>query len=380
MTESFRLGRIAGVRVGINWSVLVIFTLITVGLAAGRFPLLYEDLSPVAYAVAGLVAGIVFFGSLLAHELSHAIVARRNGVPVGGITLWLFGGVAKLEGDAPNPGADLRIAGVGPLMSFSLAVAFALLGGLISAMGAHDLVVGVFGWLALINLVLAVFNLIPAAPLDGGRILRAFLWWRRGDRVTAAVSAARAGRVFGWLLIGLGIAEVVVGAGLGGLWVALIGWFITAAARAEEQYAQMTVALAGVKVAHVMSAHPTVAPANTTVQRLLDEYVFPNRYSTFPLVDEFGAPEGLVTLNRVKALPPDRRDTTPVSEVATPASEVPQVAPDAPMADVVVEMSNSTDGRALVVSGGRVIGIVSPTDVMREMQAAEIRGTLGRRG
>lgn len=375
MSETLRLGWVAGVRVGINWSVLVIFTLITVGLAAGRFPLLHPDLHPVAYAVAGLAAGFVFFGSLLAHELSHALVARRNGVAVEGITLWLFGGVAKLEGEPSNPGADLRIAGIGPLVSFVLAGFFAAIA--LSLDGqAHELVVGVFGWLALINLVLAVFNLIPAAPLDGGRILRAFLWWRRGDRLTAAVSAARAGRVFGWLLIGLGIAEVVVGAGLGGLWIALIGWFITAAARSEEQYAQMTGALAGVKVAHVMTANPTVAPAEITVEELLERYVFPNRYSTFPLVDSLGGAVGLVTLNRIKALPADRRGSTWVREIATSAEDVPQVGPGDALADVVVEMSRASDGRALVVSDGRVIGIVSPTDVMREMQAAELRGAL----
>lgn len=168
MNESVRLGRIAGVDVGVNWTVFVIFLLITFGLAAGRFPQEHPGLEPTAYVVAGVVAGLVFMASILAHEVSHAVVAQRNGVDVDGIVLWLFGGVARLRGEPGDPGAEIRVAGVGPLVSVGLGAAFGAVAVLLGGLGAPGITVGVFAWLAVINVVLAVFNLVPAAPLDGG--------------------------------------------------------------------------------------------------------------------------------------------------------------------------------------------------------------------
>jgi len=374
MTETFRLGHILGVRVGVNWSVVVIFTLITVGLAAGRFPLLYPDLPAGAYVAAGLVAGVVFFGSLLAHELAHAVVARRNDVSVEAITLWLFGGVAKLEGEPATPGADFRVAAVGPAVSLVLAVLFALLGLVLDVAGAPELVVGVALWLGLINAVLAVFNLVPAAPLDGGRILRALLWWQSGDRTRAAVSAARAGRGFGWFLIAAGVGIAVLGGGIGGLWLAFIGWFITMAARGEEDYARMSSTLAGVTVGDVMSADPVTVPAGTTVDRFIDDYVFAHNFSTFPVIDSGGRPVGLVALRDIKAMPVGKRASTTVEDVAVPLPWVTVVTTEQLAVDVLPRMAATTSGRALVMTGNTVVGLVSPVDVMRRLEVAELRG------
>jgi Zn-dependent protease/CBS domain-containing protein len=371
MTESFSLGRLAGVRVGVNWSVLVIFTLIVLGLAAGRFPALHPGEESVAYLIAGLVAGIVFFASLLAHELAHAMVARRNGVEVDSITLWLFGGVAKLNGEPPDPGADLRIAGVGPLVSVALAVAFAVVAMGLDAAGLPGLVVGVVVWLAVINAVLALFNLVPAAPLDGGRILRSLLWWRWGDRARAAIGAARSGRVFGWLLIAFGVSIALFGGGFGGIWIALIGWFITAAARAEEEHARMGDALGGVRVAEVMTRAPVVVPAEASVQAFVDDWVFRHRHSTFPVVDVLGEPVGLITLQQVKSVPPGRRAVTRLGDLASPMAEVVIAAPTDAVPDLLPRMAASPVGRALVMDGGRLVGILSPTDVMRRLEVAE---------
>lgn len=373
MEESLRLGNIAGVRVGINWSVLVVFLLIAVGLAAGRFPVQAPGFTLTAYVIAGVLAAVVFFFSLLAHEVAHAVVARRYGVPVEGITLWLFGGVARLRGDAPTPQAALRIAAVGPLVSLQLAVGFFALGFFARVLTFPKLVISTLIWLAIINLSLGIFNLAPAAPLDGGRILQAVLWQRRGDQTSASVTASRAGRAFGLGLVGLGLVMLVTFVGFGGLWLVLLGWYIFNVAGAEEHHAAMRGALIGVRVSDVMTANPTVAPAELSVEELLDQYVLRYRYSAFPLVDEQGRFAGLVTLNGVKQIPAHTRAATAVLDAACPPAEVPLARPGEPLADLLPRMEGCADGRALVVDQGRIVGIVSPTDVARLLSLADIR-------
>jgi Zn-dependent protease/predicted transcriptional regulator len=373
MEESLRLGRLFGVRIGVNWSVLVIFTLILVLLAGGRFPLVAPDRSPVVYAVAGLVAAVVFFASLLAHELSHALVARRNGVEVEGITLWMFGGVARLQGEAPSPAAELRIAGVGPLVSLALAGAFGASAWLASELAGEGLTLEVLRWLAIINLALAVFNLAPASPLDGGRILRALLWWRRGDRTSAALTAARAGRLFGFLLVGLGLVELMLVPGIGGLWLVLIGFFIANAAATEGTYAQVQAGLAGLRVADVMTAAPVVLPQHLSVEQAVDAYLLPNRFSSFPLVDPDGRPTGLLTLTQIKAVPREAWATTSVQRIAAPLASVAVAAPLESLLDVLPRLRDAADGRVLVIADGRVVGIVSPTDITRVLDRAALR-------
>lgn len=373
MSESLRIGTIAGVRVGVNWSVGVILALLVLGLAAGRFPYLYPDLPGLAYVAAGTIAGVVFLASLLAHELAHAIVARRNGVEVEAITLWMFGGVAKLEGEPADPGADLRVAAVGPLVSLVLTVVFALGAVVLDFSGAPALVVGTLQWLALINLLLALFNLIPAAPLDGGRILRAMWWWRTGDRTAAAVGAARAGRGFGWFLVAGGIALALLGGGIAGLWFVLIGWFISAAARSEEEYTRMNASLAGVRVGDVMSSPVVTVPTGVTLEEFITSWVFAHPFSTFPVVDEHLHPVGLLALRDVKQLNAAQRAMMRVGDMAIPLDRLTLVSSDEEVAEVLGRMSSTDAGRALVIEGDHVVGMVSPVDVMRRVELAELR-------
>lgn len=372
MNETLRLGHIVGIRVGVNWTVLVIFSLILLGLSTVQLPLLVEDLSTAAAWVGGTIAALTFFASLLAHELAHAIVARRNGVEVDGIVLWLFGGVARLRGDAPNPGADLRIAGVGPLVSFVLGFGFGVLAWLLTGFGVGGLTLAILGWLALINVVLAVFNLVPAAPLDGGRILRALLWRWHGDRTRAAVTAARAGRVFGFTLVGLGLAQAIFLPGLGGLWLVLLGWFVTMAAGAEEQQAQVQDALGGLRVADLMTPDPVTVRPDITVAEMLDRYVLRNRFSSFPVVDEQGRPIGLITLNRIRALDAEQRNATYVLDIACQRDEIAIVGPEEPVTAVLPRIGACADGRAVVVQDGQVVGILSPTDISRMLQVIDL--------
>jgi Zn-dependent protease/CBS domain-containing protein len=368
--ESIRLGTFRGISIGINWSLLGIFALITVALAFGRFPQAHPDQPTAAYLVAGLATGLLFFASILAHELGHAVVAQRNGIPVEGITLWLFGGVARLGGEAPDPGAELRIAAVGPAVSVAVAGAAGAVAATLSALDAPELVVGAAVWLATINVILAVFNLVPAAPLDGGRILRALLWWRHGDPVRSAVTASRAGRLFGFVLVGLGLAEFALGAGVGGLWLVLIGWFLLNAARAEESAATLRGTLGGLRMRDVMTPRPVLVPPETTVADLIDEYLLHHRYSAYPVGRDPGRVEGLVTVASVRAVPVDRRDATTVRDVAVPVDQV-----RAGLDDPVERSLPLLDGgrRVLVFDGGLLVGIFSPTDVMRLVERDELR-------
>ncbi len=374
MEQNIRLGKIAGIPVGVNWSVLVIFFLIAWELAALVLPADYPHDSTATYWVVGIATTVLFFASLLAHEASHSVVAKHNDIGVRSITLWLFGGVSELESDALTPGADFRIAVVGPLTSLALAAVFAILSLLLrQASGTGGVLSAALGWLAWMNLLLGGFNLIPAAPLDGGRVLRAALWKRSGDRVRAATTAARAGQVFGYLLVVLGVLEFIE-VGLIGLWFVFLGWFLLSAARSEENSAVMRSSLANVHVRDIMTPGPTTFDPNTTVADLVDKQLHHYRFNTYPLVGPSGHLEGLTTMARIRHVPPEARSTTRLGDVASPINEVPRATPSEPIADLLQRMQASPDGRALVIDeSGRLVGIVSPSDIARYMQLCMLR-------
>ncbi|WP_406411365.1 site-2 protease family protein [Streptomyces sp. NBC_01614] len=378
MRATFVLGRIAGVRVGVHWSVLVIFGIIALGLSQGHLPETYPGRSWAVYWVAGLCTAVVFFVSLLAHELAHAVVARRNGVEVDDIVLWLLGGAARLKSEASSPGAELRIAGVGPLVSLLLGGLFTLGAWLLDLVSAPGIVVEMVAWLAGINVLLALFNAVPAAPLDGGRLLRAFLWWRTGDRLRATAGATTAGRAFGWLLVLLGLIAFVTSGAFGGLWLALIGWFLIAAATAEGRQAQLRGVLAGVPVQDAMTPEPLTVPADTTVADFLTGARYRYRHSAFPATDD-GAPVGLVTLDSARKVPQAEARVVTVREVMVPLSETTVVEPDSPLADLLPRMEPGAENRVLVVDDDTLVGIVSLSDVSRTVTWL-MNTTSGRRG
>lgn len=362
---TFVLGRIAGVRIGVHWSVLLIFGLIAFGLAQGRFAVEYPNSPVAAYWIAGFLAAIVFFVSLLAHELAHAVVARRNGVDVDDIVLWLLGGAARLKSEASDPAAELRIAGIGPLVSLLLGGLFVLLAWLLSLGSAPGLVVEAVAWLGAINVLLAVFNAIPAAPLDGGRLLRAFLWWRTGDRLKATAGATAAGRAFGWLLVLLGVFLFLGTGAFGGLWLAIVGWFLIAAATAEGRQAQLRGVLSGVPVRDAMTPDPITAPSGLSVADFLSGPSFRYKHSAFPVVHADGTPAGLLTLDAARKVAWDRAEEVTVDEVMVPLEDVTVVAPQDSLADLVPRMEAGAHNRVLVVEGGRLVGILTSSDISR---------------
>jgi Zn-dependent protease len=290
MGSSVRLGRIAGIEFGVNWSWLVVFALIVWTLASAIFPSTNPGLSKTTHIAMAIVAAFLFFLSLLLHEFGHALQARREGIEIDGITLWLFGGVARFKGSFRTAGAEFRVAIAGPLVSLALGALFVLIA-LIP--GIPSSVDGVVSWLGYINLTLLAFNLIPAPPLDGGRVLHAALWRWRGDYVWATRVAANVGRGFGYLLIAAGIAMFIFQGSFSGAWLAFLGWFLLNAATAEARYLLTQQALSGLRVRDVMTPNPVVVSPDTTLGEFMDNIMFSRRHTTYPVVAD-GKPVGLL--------------------------------------------------------------------------------------
>ncbi len=359
------LGRIAGFPVNVNWSVLVILWLFTWSLASTFLPATAPGYSAGAYWVAGACGATVLLASLLAHELAHAIVARRAGVKVLGVTLWIFGGVTRLGGQAKTPQTAFRIAVVGPGTSLLLAALFAGAAAGLRTLGAEHIIFEVARWLAMINALLGAFNLLPGAPLDGGQVLRAWLWRRYGDPARAAVGAARAGRTLAFVLIAFGLLEFLAGAMVAGVWLAFIGWFIFTAAHMDEAQVLTRNALSGVRVADAMTADPHTAPAWITVQDFIERYLLGDRHSAYPVKDHAGSVLGLVTLAQLRSVKPECRTTTVVGEIAVPMDQVTIATPDEPVTTLLERLASGHGNRALVVDRGCVVGIVTATDLTR---------------
>lgn len=377
MGGEIRVGRIAGIDIKLHWSLLVIFLLITWSLATAGFSGA-RTAGTTADWVAAVLASTLFFGALLAHELGHALLARRKGLEVEGITLWVFGGASTLKGEAHSPADEFRIAVIGPLVSLAAAAIFAGLAFGLAALGAPRLVVAVPEWLALINVILAVFNMLPAFPLDGGRVLRAWLWRRSRDRAKATRTAAGVGRGFGFGLIGLGLFLLVAGAAINGLWFVVLGWFLFGAARAEESHLLLSQALRDVRVGNVMTANPTVVPAEMTVQDYVT-HAMASHYTSFPVVDRAGVVTGLVTMRRVKAAMARGEGRATIGQVAAPLAEVPVVSPADSATHLLEKLGSFPDGRALVFDQRSLVGIVSPTDLQRMLDLALLRSDSGGR-
>jgi Zn-dependent protease len=372
--SGIRLGRILGIPVAIDWTLLVIAALLTVSLAGDRYPMEFPGEPVGSYWVVGILTAAIFFASVLAHELSHSVVARRHGIRVDGITLWMLGGVARLGGEAPTPRAEFLIAAAGPATSLVLAGVFGLGAAAISALGAPGLLGSALGWLALINAVLAAFNLIPAAPLDGGRILASVLWFVHGDRDRAMASAAQVGVVFGWLLVGVGALGWLVGLGFGGLWTALIGWFVISAARAEREFAQSRRAYGDVRVRDVMTPDPPRARGWLTVDEFLRDDAPRVHDPVVPVERYDGGIAGLANVEQLRSVPPSEAATRRVSDYTLQLPLIRSAQRDDKLSDVAVRPARGPSQSILVFDGDRLVGIVTPTDLERARGAASTPG------
>ncbi|WP_350275743.1 site-2 protease family protein [Kribbella sp. HUAS MG21] len=373
MKQTIRFGRVFGVEIGANWSLLVLILLVAHGLSTVVLPALAPGQSTTAYWTAGAVCGLLIAGSLLLHELAHSVVAVRAGLPVERITLWMLGGASVLGGEPASARAAFRIAAAGPLSSLGLGLAAGCGALALSALGAPELIVSSTWWLGSINVVLAVFNLLPGNPLDGGRILRAILWWRTGDPDRAEIGAARAGRVLGVVVTALGFAQWLSGQ-FAGLWLILVGLLIGTVAASESRAARMRVALGQIRVADVMAEPGVVAHDAMTVDQFLAGIVPGLPEAAYPVVDLDGRAAGTVELHSLVGIRRSLAPSTRIAEVRTPLEDVPLAQPTDLVADLAVRMRQ--DALALVTeSDHRLVGVVSRRDVARLVQGAPLRPT-----
>jgi Zn-dependent protease/predicted transcriptional regulator len=368
--ESARLqiARVFGIPVYIHASWLIIFGLITWTLAIGYFPARYPDLPAASYWARGLITSLLFFVSIFLHEMGHALVAQRHGVRIRSITLFIFGGVSQMEGDPPDGGTEVRIAAVGPLVSLVLAGLFYLLStaGLLGPASRS-----VAGYLALINLVLALFNLVPAFPLDGGRILRGLLW-RHAGRLGATRIAASAGGMLAMLLMVWGVFRFLAGDGLAGIWSVLIGWFLREAAAGAHQQARLDETLGGMTAADIMLSDVATLPAHISVAEAAQEHFLRSGHGGYPVVRGEEV-VGLLSLRDVLRLGPEERQAMSVQAAMKPLSEAVVVRPQTPLREALARMA-AGPGRALVLENGRLVGFLTLSTVMRHLRVREALG------
>ncbi len=359
---SFRLGRIFGFEIRIDFSWFIIFFLILWTFTFAVFPQSAPGLPRGAYVAMGLIGTLLFFASLLTHELSHSFVARAKGIPVEGITLFIFGGMARTRAEAASPGDEFVIAGVGPLTSLGLGLVLGLVWWLGTSWGWSPAVTAVAQYVGSLNVLIAVFNLLPGFPLDGGRLFRAITWKLTGDLGRATRLSTTGGRWLGYLLVGLGLWQAFTGAVLDGLWLVFIGWFLRNAAASSYQQHVLLQVLSRVPAREAMTPHPETVVPDLSLQQVADEHFLRRRFLGYPVVED-GRTLGFITLDQVRAVPREQWPARSVRETMAPRDEAWVVRPDVDMSTVLERLEDSPVRRVLVERDGVLEGLITAADV-----------------
>ncbi|HWH45854.1 MAG TPA: site-2 protease family protein [Thermoleophilaceae bacterium] len=368
--RSIQLARVFGIRIGVDASWFIVLFLVIWSLSGAFDDVVAGETASFALSV---LTALLFFGSIVLHELGHAIVAIRNRIEIAGIDLWLLGGLARMRRDADSAGVEFRIAAAGPAVSLLIALA-CLGGGILIEGGFRPLfedpgtpVGAMLSYLAYINAALLVLNMIPAFPLDGGRIARAIVWWRTGDRGRATKSAARIGRGFGYAFIGLGLFLFLRGAVISGIWLGFIGMFLSQAAKASEVQTQVTSRIEGLSVADVMDAEPVAMPVGLDLVRAMDEFFLRYGWPWFPVIDATGVFRGLVRREKLEEVPEDARSWRTVEEVMS--RDAGSVRVDDPLEALLgSESLQAFGGIAAVDADGVLRGVVTVDQVRRALR------------
>jgi Zn-dependent protease/predicted transcriptional regulator len=350
------------VRIDISW--VVIASLVTWSLATGLFPHRHENLPAGVYWIMGAIGAIGLFASIVFHELCHSLVARWFGLSMSGITLFIFGGVAEMDEEPASAKIEFLMAIAGPLSSILLALFFFAMGGFGNVLQWPDPVTGVIGYLGLINMALAIFNLVPAFPLDGGRILRAALWsWKDNIRWATRV-ASRIGSGFGLVLIFMGLFSLLSGNVVGGIWWFMIGMFLRNAAGASYKQLITRQALQGEPVGRFMEPQPVTVPPSVSIADFIEDYVYRYHFKMFPVVDQ-GRVSGCVSTRQVKDVPREDWSLRTIGEIAVPCSDENTISPDADSLEAISRMNRARTGRLMVLDGDNLVGIISLKDLLK---------------
>jgi Zn-dependent protease len=363
--QTIPLGRLLGIPIGLDYSWFLVFALMTWALAASYYPAEFTSWPVALYWVMGAVTAIMLFVCVVLHELGHAVIARRYHIPVRSITLFLFGGVAELGGEPPSASAEFRIAIAGPVVSFALAVLFGVLQPLVVGIAP---LLALASYLASINGALALFNLIPGFPLDGGRVFRAIVWGITHNLRRATLIAANLGRVIAYIFIVVGVWQIL-GGNLGGLWIAFIGWYLESAAATQVAQQQIHDLLAGHIVAEAMNRDYTAIPAGMTLQQVVDQYVLGRGQRCF-VVEQAGTTSGLLTLHDMKAVPLSAWPTTTAAQAMLPAEQFKSTSPDAELWAALEEMDQDGVNQLPVLANHQALGMLSRDSVIGFLRTA----------
>lgn len=368
MSGTFQVARIAGISIRVHLSWLLILALVSWTLSSGVFPSRYENWSEAAYWIVGVVAAVLLFVTVLIHELAHAVVARRKGIEVPSITLFIFGGVSNLGRQPKTAGEEAAIAIAGPLASFAIAgvaLGVALIG------GASEKVEGIFTYLATVNLILGVFNLLPGFPLDGGRVLRAIAWKRSGSFRRATRTAAEVGKVFAYALMLLGVGFLVSGFVINGIWFMVIGWFLLGASQSEAAGVQLESVLGKLQAAEVMTTAFATAQPGDSILSVVDHQMVGQGERAVMIVLG-GRVMGLVTVSDVKRVPREEWGNTPVQAIMTPREKVSTVTPATSALDILSLLGERRLNQIPVIADGQMVGMVTRRELIDRIQIAEV--------
>ena len=356
MGNSFQIGKIAGISIRIDYTWFVVFALVALSLGGRYFPQAYPGWPPMTHWVMGIITALIFFSSVLAHELAHSLVSKARGVPVHSITLFIFGGVARISDEPKSPGSEFLMALAGPATSVGIGVIFGAI--YLATKNSRTPLTALAALLSYINLVVAVFNLIPGFPLDGGRILRSIVWKITGNLRKATRIASGLGRIVAYLLILLGVLRALSGNWFNGIWIAFIGWFLLNAASSSYRQLAVREMLQGVKVSAVMTSDCPRLPGGLTIQELVDEYILRTTHRCFPVVDN-GNILGIITMHIVKEIPREQWAVMRVEEAMTPFGEMKTVRPDDDLYTVMRQMTEEGMDQLPVVEDGQLMGMIS---------------------
>ena len=358
---AWKIGTIMGIPIRVHFSWFIVFGLISWSLSTFYFPQAAPELPAAAYWVKGISAALLLFASVAFHELAHSFVAKRYNVPIESITLFIFGGVAQMRGEPPHPKAERRIAIAGPLSSFFLAFIFFYL-----SLNTAGGVQAIFSYVARINLILGIFNLIPGFPMDGGRVLRSFIWERNKDYFYATQKASEIGQKIALFFIFFGIFSLFTGMP-GGLWLMLIGWFLHTAAQISYQQAGFQQTFSGVRVKDIMAKNLVTIRPNATLEEAVNDYFLRYGYGGFPVVAD-GKYLGMITLKEIKAVPREKHKHTEISDVYLRRDAKWEMSPDEEVLQALEKMLKEDVGRLVVREGDRITGLITRNGIARYAQ------------